>query len=244
MRMNYVCAFVRSVISYLLLFICASIGLVPALILLLMPARWRESSRLFYACTYLVYRLTLWCAFLRVTVRGKRNIPKTPAIIVANHQSSLDIPLVGITIGVFPHVWLALGDFFKNRVCRFIMSRVALPIDMSSVQTGTRSLVRAITYIQRRAMHLIIFPEGGRYADGKVHDFYAGFVILAKKTGRPIVPVYIENAYKVYPKGTFVVMRHPLHVTVGEPLYMGVDESDEAFKDRVYAWFKATEESR
>jgi 1-acyl-sn-glycerol-3-phosphate acyltransferase len=227
-----------SIFSYLLLLTCATITFVPAIILLLMPVRWRESSRFFYTFLYLIYRTILWCTFLPISTKGKHHIPQEPAIIAVNHQSSLDIPLVGAAIGVFPHVWLAFGAFFKKPFCHFLLSRLALPIDMQNVHAGMRSLVHAITYVQQRRMHVIIFPEGGRYTDGTIHDFYAGFVMLAKKTGRPVVPVCLHNAGRVYPPGAFMIVHHPIRVIIGSPMKMGQDESDDAFKQRVYAWFE------
>lgn len=240
MSTRYCCALLRSLVSYVLLFVCCTLLLPLAIVLLLLPARWRESSTFFYTCTYWFYRMILWCTFLPVSYHGMQHMPYEPAIIVANHQSSLDVPLVGAALGVFPHVWLAFGDFFKNPLFRFVLSRVALPIDMYSPYAGMRSLVRAITYVQQRRMHAIIFPEGGRYTSELMHDFYAGFVMLAKKTGRPVVPVCVRNAGKVYPPGAFVAVWQPMSVTIGAPMVMGQDESDEAFKKRVYAWFETS----
>ena len=84
---------------------------------------------------------------------------------------------------------------------------------------------------------MIIFPEGGRYSDGKVHDFLWGFAIIARKTGRPVVPVLIVDTYKVYPMGSFFVNYSPIKVIIGKPFVMLEQESDEAFIKRVHAWF-------
>jgi len=89
----------------------------------------------------------------------------------------------------------------------------------------------------------MIFPEGGRYTDGTVHDFYGGFVILAKKTGRPVVPVRIFGVHKVYPPDTFWVQKYPITVVVGKPFVYQEGDTDQAFKDRVYQWFIEQKES-
>jgi len=65
---------------------------------------------------------------------------------------------------------------------------------------------------------------------------------MAKKTGRPVVPVRIFNANKVYPPHSFFVYWHPVTIVVGKPMYINERESDDEFKDRVHEWFtKQTE---
>jgi len=115
-------------------------------------------------------------------------------------------------------------------------------VDMSSPMKGMRSLIEAIKVINNKKMHVIIFPEGGRYTDGKVHDFFGGFVILARKTGRPVVPIRIFNANKVYPPNTWLANYAPITVVIGERMYIGEHETDEAFKNRVFDWFIQTKE--
>lgn len=121
---------------------------------------------------------------------------------------------------------------------KFILPRFTVLIDMSSPTKGMRSLINSINMInngQRR--HAILFPEGTRYTDGSVHEFFSGFVILAKETGRPVVPIRIFNANKAYPPETFWINPCTIKLVIGEPMMMKEDETNEAFKDRIYAWF-------
>ena len=48
----------------------------------------------------------MWATFLPIHVEGKENLIEQPAIIIANHQSSLDIPVIGALFDHHPHVWL------------------------------------------------------------------------------------------------------------------------------------------
>jgi 1-acyl-sn-glycerol-3-phosphate acyltransferase len=177
-----------------------------------------------------------------VHYEGLENIPSEPAIIAANHQSVLDVPLVGLTAKSYPHIWLAWSELFERPFHYFILSRIAIPLDVTSPLKAMRSLINVLDTIGAYRMHAIIFPEGSRFTDGRVHDFFAGFVIMAKKTGRPVVPVCIFNAHKVYPPHSLLVYWNPITVVVGKPMYMRTDESDDAFRDRVYEWFtKQTE---
>ncbi|MCL5875549.1 MAG: 1-acyl-sn-glycerol-3-phosphate acyltransferase [Candidatus Dependentiae bacterium] len=220
-----------------ILFILMSIYLVPMIIILLLPARWGFESKYYYWMEYSFCWLLFKLTFFPVTYSGQHNMPGEPAVIVANHQSSLDIPLLVGVLQRYPHLWLALNSLMKSPILRFILPKIAVLVDTSSPLTGMRTLIAAIKKVNGKRCHVVIFPEGGRYYDSKIHDFFAGFVILAKKMNRPIVPVFIKGANVVYPPNSFWVTRAPITITVGEPMRMEEGEPDEVFHDRVHQWF-------
>lgn len=228
---------VHTIVSYVLLIILFFVLSIPVLILFLMPERWRYKSKFFAGFLYYFYGFILKCTLTPIRFKGIENVPDFPVIIAANHQSALDIPLVGILAKSTPHIWLAWSELFERPFHYFLLSRVALPLDVTSPLKAMRSFARALSIVCENNMHAIIFPEGSRFTDGNVHDFFAGFVMLAKKTGRPVVPVRIFGVNKVYPPRSCFVYRYPITVVVGEPMYMEKDETDEAFKDRVHQWF-------
>lgn len=227
----------RTIISRLLLLIVMIIFALPALIMIIVPKRWLYDSTLFFGVTHAFYWMIIRFSFLPIKFHGIEHIPQEPCIIIANHQSSLDIPLVGYTLKTYPHIWLAKYELMESPILRFILPRLAVLVDMSSPMRGMRSLVEALQHIQGKNRHVILFPEGGRYTDGTVHEFFSGFVILAKKLGRPVVPIRIFGANKVYPPDAFLVDYHPIDIVVGKPFHMQPDETEDAFKQRVYQWF-------
>lgn len=211
--------------------------LIPiGILVFLVPQKYRY-NKFFFLASAVLYKAVLLASFVPIRVRGKKNIPKTPAIFVANHSSSLDIMILGSLCGTHPHVWLAMTWLTKFVAFRYFLPRVAVLVDMSSPQKGVRALIKTINLVKEHDMHVMIFPEGRRYTDGNIHDFYGGFAILAKKTELPVIPVRIFNIEKVYPPETFLMRRCPVDVVVGEPMRMRVDESDQEFKDRVHEWF-------
>src|SRR5262249_21216179 len=153
----------------------------------------------YFWCSYIFFWTLLKGSLLPITFIGAEKIPNTPAIIVANHQSALDIPLIAVLVKGHPHIWLAKEELLSSPILRFILPRMAVLIDMSSPQKGLRSIIQTINLLNGKNRHAIIFPEGTRYTDGAVHEFFGGFVLLAKKTGRPVVPVRIFNVNKAYP---------------------------------------------
>ena len=236
-QLKIIFMYATTLLSRFLLLCVVFILFIPVSIFLLLPESWRYDSWFFNWLKYFFYAALVKGTFLPITVIGKENIPHEPAIIVANHQSSLDIPLLGMLIKGAPHVWLATTDLLTSPIWKFVLPKVAVLIDMTTPAKGMRSLVKAVNMVYEKKRHALIFPEGSRFTDEKLHDFYAGFVILAKKTGRPVVPVRIFNVHKVYPKGQFLLYRYPIKVIVGKPMILQEDESDTEFKDRIFQWF-------
>lgn len=176
-------------------------------------------------------------SLLNITYIGLENIPNTPCIIAANHQSSFDIPLVGYILRKRPHLWLAWDELANGPLLRFLLPRIAVLVNATSPQKAVRTLVQAITLVKSKPWDLVIFPEGARHTDGNVHPFFGGFALIAKKINRPVVPVKIIGVNKVYPPKTFWMRRHPITVIVGPPFTIEPNEDEHAFKDRVYHWF-------
>jgi len=210
------------------------------LIFLCMPRSWLLQSHFFGWCEYWFYRIVLKISLLPITYTGLEHVSH-PAIIVGNHQSSFDVPLVGVLLNAKPHVWLSLAELRNSIFLRFILPKVSILVDMSSPANGVKTLREAITLLQEKPLSVVIFPEGGRFTDGHVHSFYSGFALIAGKTKLPVVPVYINGVQKAYPPGSFMIHSSPITVTIGAPFSMQEGESEDAFKDRVYQWFKEQE---
>jgi len=66
-----------------------------------------------------------------------------------------------------------------------------------------------------------VFPEGTRSVDGSIGEFRPGAFHLARKSGAPVVPVYIDGGYRAIPKGTIRVQPAELLVRVLPPLSPG-----------------------
>lgn len=226
-----------TILGRLILTIFIIIVAIPLGLCLLIPKRFLVDNRFFMALSRLFYWFCVKFSFLPITYVGLENIPNRPCIIVANHQSSFDIPLIGNILKKRPHIWLAWVELTRSLLLRFILPRVAILVDMTSPMTGMRTLVSAINTVKEHPWDLIIFPEGGRYTDGNVKEFYGGFALLAKKVDRPVVPIKIIGVNKVYPPHTFWIYYHPVTVIIGKPMTINTDETEQMFMQRVYTWY-------
>lgn len=230
-------AFVRSVCGYLIMVIIGAFCFVPCFLIALLPARWRYDNRVYYWLVNFFYKGMLFSTFLPIKVKGKENIPTQPAIFVANHQSALDIPLLGSLVNGFPHVWLFLKRYSKIPVLGLIARRMNIVVDHSGLRKLVNSLYEALHLIKGQNRHVMLFPEGGRFNDGRIHNFFYGFAILAKETGRPVVPVMMKNVGKAYPPGSLIFRMYPITLIIGKPFFFGPKETEEEFLQRVHTWF-------
>jgi len=87
---------------------------------------------------------------------------------------------------------------------------------------------------------LVIFPEGTRSPDGKLQDFKPGVAhLLAGNPKVRAVPVYIDGAYGIMPKGTMFPRSGPLRVRFGTPISFQNEGNDKESFSRVVSRLKA-----
>lgn len=228
----------RNLFSRFLLIIITIFFLIPIAIFICIPERYRYKYPVLFYPIHWFYVAILKGSMLPITYKGLENIPKDKAVIfAANHQSTLDIPLVGVLSKGVPHVWLAKAELMDSFFIRWIVPLISVLVDVSSPRNAMLSLRKIVNIVNNHHRNLMIFPEGARYTDGKIHDFFGGFAVIAKKTGRPVVPVCILGIDKAYPPETFWVHLYPITVIVGKPFMYEEYDTDETFKNRVYQWF-------
>ena len=129
---------------------------------------------------------------------GRDNIPREGGVLmVSNHQSHLDPPLVGIGCPR-PMNYLARETLFRfGPFGRLIYSVGAIPLDRDGV--GLSGIKESLKRLKRGEM-LLIFPEGTRTRDGEIARFRPGFTTLAVRSGAAILPVAIEGAFQAWPR--------------------------------------------
>lgn len=228
----------RSLICYLCAIVVGFVFFLPCMIIAAFssPAQLLQ-NKLFFWLMDKVYRGVLGSFFLPLRIKGLEHITDEPAIVVANHESSLDILVVG---GIFRgrvHLWYALRRFFTTPILGFLLRKMAIPVDQEQPLHAARSLVRGMACARSLGIHSVLFPEGGRYLDGKIHAFFSGFAMMARKLKQPVIPVMLRNLGATYPPGSFLIYPHTIHVIIGEPMMYRENETDESFSERVREWF-------
>ena len=163
-------------------------------------------------------RIILAVAGVKVSVRGLENIePGRPYIFAANHQSQFDIFAMQGCLD-FDFRWLAKKELFKVPLFGRAMRLAGyIAIDRSHGREALKSLNAAAERIAS-GTSVILFPEGTRSLDGKLHEFKAGGMVLAIKSGVPVVPVGITGTFAVLPKGRLLAKPGRVTIRVGQPV--------------------------
>jgi 1-acyl-sn-glycerol-3-phosphate acyltransferase len=136
---------------------------------------------------------------------------------MANHQSNFDIPVL---LGRLPAQfrWLAKAELFKIHLFGAAMKGCGyISIDRSNRKRAFASLTQAAETI-RAGTSVMIFPEGTRSLDGIIKDFKKGGFVLSVDAGVPIVPIILKGTYEIMPKGTPVIRRRPVTMTICPPI--------------------------
>jgi 1-acyl-sn-glycerol-3-phosphate acyltransferase len=155
--------------------------------------------------------------FFLVRVRDKERVPeKGPYVIVANHVSYidafyllcamsnraiLDTYFVGFG-AIFNHPWIAWAVRF------FRMIPIDVNIDMAES-------LRVCRHLLAREKIVVYFPEGQRSADGRIKEFRKGVGILVKEADARVLPVYLDGAFKVWPRSRPLPLPGPVTVRIG-----------------------------
>ncbi|CAA9264488.1 MAG: 1-acyl-sn-glycerol-3-phosphate acyltransferase [uncultured Acidimicrobiales bacterium] len=159
-----------------------------------------------------------------------------PVVFAANHASHLDTPLVLTSLpDRFRHhtVVAAGADYFfdtrlKAHLAAFLIG--AVPIDRHKV---SRASAEQPARLLAEGWNLLIFPEGGRSPDGWGHAHRGGAAYLGTRTGRPVVPVYLQGTRKVLKRGATWPTPSSTRVIFGAPLHPADGESSRAFASRI-----------
>jgi 1-acyl-sn-glycerol-3-phosphate acyltransferase len=171
-----------------------------------------------------------------LTVQGLDRLdPAQPAIYAANHSSALDIPVLYVALP-FQFRILAKLELFRLPFLGWHLKRSGqIPIDRTDPRHSLRSLSAASQTV-KAGMPLVVFPEGGRSADGHIQPFLGGTFYVAIKAQVPIVPMAIIGTLEALPMNTYVIRPTPFRLIVGDPIpTTGMVSRDmEALSQRVH----------
>ncbi len=172
----------------------------------------------------------------KLRVEGMENLPPGGAVLVSNHQSVVDIPML---LSAFPRPVRFLAKRELGGILLLGKAMAAaenLFIDREDPRDAVRMLREAGARL-RDGRLVVVFPEGTRSGDGSIGEFRPGAFYLAQKSGAPVVPVYIDGGYRAIPKGGFRVRSAELLVRVLPPLSPG--EGAGGSKERIAAAVRA-----
>lgn len=184
---------------------------------------------------FVAWTIRLICGVRRLPLEA---LPATPAVYFANHSSHLD----------FTTIWAALPkqirakarpvagkDYWEKTALRRRIAKDffnAVLIERQHVTVANNPLEPMLAALDAGGS-LIVFPEGTRSQDGKIHEFKSGLHHLA--TARPemlFVPIYLQDLNRILPKGDFLPVPLLGSLSLGTPIKLIPNESKAAFLQR------------
>jgi len=185
-------------------------------------------------------RSMLW--WLRITcnirhkITGLENLPNSPSIILAKHQSAWET--------------LAFQSIFPTQVYVLKRNLLWIPIfgwglamsspiaiDRSAGRDALKKLVAKGKTRLNKGFWIVIFPEGTRKAPGERGKYLIGGAWLATHTQTQVVPV-AHNAGKFWAKNSFIKKPGIIQIHIGKPIQTAALKAD-ALNSQVEHWIES-----
>lgn len=177
------------------------------------------------------YGTCYWSAKIALTlgsslrIEGARHVPRHgPMLLVANHESFLDPPLVSVACPRM--VWfLGRKTLFHNRFFgALVRSLNTVPVDQDGV---AKEGLKTVLDLLHSGKPVVVFPEGERTLTGEMGPLKPGVHLLIKRGAAPIVPVGIAGAFQAFPRTRAFPVLSPffmpatdssIAVSIGKPI--------------------------
>jgi 1-acyl-sn-glycerol-3-phosphate acyltransferase len=189
------------------------LGIISLIVSLFDPTGERQQ-----AIARLWSRMILGTAGARVNVEGLDRVDTSkPQVYVVNHLSAFDIPVL-YTYLRFQFRILAKKELFRYPFMGWHLRRSGqIPVVLENPKASVRSLNLAVAAI-RKGNSLVIFPEGGRSADGQLHPFMGGAFYAAVKAQVDVVPIALVGTYEMLKMNSYHIKPGAVQMVVGKPI--------------------------
>ena len=237
--MNKIILFLRSLIF--------SIVSVPIIIFfasfactigVLLPFRLRQEI-VTWANAIIVFWLRVTCG-IRLRVDGLGNLPKTPCVAMANHQSAWETYFL-------QRILIPVSTILKRELIRIPFFGWGLYF-MRPIAIDRDNPRRAMKQVQNQGLerlaqgnNVIIFPEGTRVPFGETGKYARSGANLAIAASVPVVPI-AHNAGYCWPAGTFLKKPGMIHVVIGSPISSDNKDSRQ-LTEEVKNWIESTKKT-
>ena len=180
-------------------------------------------QKLIYQLVSLVIVFPIYKLIFRGSLIGRENIPlKGSFILVSNHGSLLDPPLLGHAVGQNIS-FMAKSELFRIPLLGFIIKSCgAYPVkrgivDKTTIQIACEKL--------SNNKSIGIFIDGTRQKDGRVNKPKQGAALLSYKNQKMLLPVAIINSHRLFRLKFFIPFFTKIVIKVGKPIHPPVGSS-------------------
>ncbi len=163
----------------------------------------------------MISNLLVWPIY-RILLRGRTtglgHVPRSGGlVVVANHGSHLDPPIISHAIGR-PVAFMAKEELFRVPLLGpLIKACGAYPVARGA---SDREALRTASERLAQGWATGVFLDGTRQHDGRIHAPQAGAALLAARLGVPLLPVAILNSHRALGR-TGGLRLVPVHIRIG-----------------------------
>lgn len=183
----------------------------------------------------MIWWLRITCN-IRHEIQGLENIPATPSIILAKHQSAWETLAFQ---AIFPtQVYVLKRELLWIPIFGWGLAMSSpIAIDRSAGREALKKLVAQGKARLAKGLWVVIFPEGTRKAPGERGKYHIGGAWLATHTETQVVPV-AHNAGKFWAKNSFIKKPGVIQVRIGKPIQT-VNVKTDALNSQVEDWIES-----
>jgi 1-acyl-sn-glycerol-3-phosphate acyltransferase len=178
-----------------------------------------RSYNLFFKVTKYYSKGIFLISGIKLKVTGLENFDHSGTyVFVSNHSSQYDIPAIQYAA---PCKVSIIYKKELNKVPIFgwqLMISPYISVDRQNPEGAFRSIEEAKNLMSSKNISVLLFAEGTRSKTGEIQPFKRGAFYLASRTGFPIIPVTVNGAANILPKGTFRIRSGELHVHFDKPV--------------------------
>ncbi|MCQ2203039.1 MAG: 1-acyl-sn-glycerol-3-phosphate acyltransferase [Bacteroidales bacterium] len=194
----------RSIFFYGMFVVGCIIGYVALglLVILPMPTRWKKCAAHYVVYGFMHFFYSMFAIIFSMTRIGKIDFSR-PSIIIANHQSLIDIINM---LSLSPRVVCITKSWVVNSPLFGPLTRYC---DFYNADEGSAEMIEKMRRCVADGYSIVIFPEGTRSEDGQIHRFHKGAFMLAQQLEVELSPMVI------YGNSMIASKRQPLNVKTG-----------------------------
>ena len=192
----------------------------------------------------------------KVVAAGPLNTAE-PMLIVANHVTSYDAPLIeyALPAAIRRQIAVAMsGDMledyrhFRNADRRTIKAKFFLPgplfyflvtalfnvFPLPKRRDFQHSFAHAGEALDK-GMHVLLFPEGIRSAEGELASFRPGIGLLVKQSSAPVLPMAIRGLGELKVRGHGWFRSGTVEVRIGAPMKFQAADTEAGITEKLHA---------
>jgi 1-acyl-sn-glycerol-3-phosphate acyltransferase len=139
----------------------------------------------------------------RIHISGGENLDASQVyVVVSNHQSLADIPLIAHL--KLDTKWLAKAELFRVPLLGWMLRMSGdVPVERSDRRKSATALLQCARYLRQRCS-VVFFPEGTRSPDRQVLPFNEGPFRLAIREHIPILPLVVDGSGAALPRNSWM----------------------------------------